>query len=44
MNLLLEKLYNQPTRSITIPTASYPFITLTAIAKITSVSKGPIVK
>jgi hypothetical protein len=41
-NLLLEKLYNQPTGRITILLASYLLLTLIVIVKITNISKGPL--
>nr|WCQ71423.1 NADH dehydrogenase subunit 6 [Hodotermopsis sjostedti] len=41
-NLLLEKLYNQPTGSMTILLASYLLLTLIVIVKITNISKGPL--
>nr|AVN68012.1 NADH dehydrogenase subunit 6 [Melanozosteria nitida] len=41
MNSLL-KLYNQPTNLITIMLASYLFLTLIAVVKITNISKGPL--
>jgi NADH-ubiquinone oxidoreductase chain 6 len=41
-NLLLEKLYNQPTGTITILLASYLLLTLIVIVKITNISKGPL--
>nr|AVN67686.1 NADH dehydrogenase subunit 6 [Symploce pallens] len=46
-NLLLNsltKLYNQPTGNITILLASYLFLTLIAVVKITNISKGPLRK
>nr|WHM51937.1 NADH dehydrogenase subunit 6 [Anacanthotermes sp. A MLW-2022a] len=39
---LLEKLYNQPTGTMTILMASYLLLTLIVIAKITNISKGPL--
>nr|WAX39321.1 NADH dehydrogenase subunit 6 [Homalosilpha sp. 1 ZQW-2020] len=41
MNSLM-KLYNQPTNLITIMLASYLFLTLIAVVKITNISKGPL--
>nr|AVN67244.1 NADH dehydrogenase subunit 6 [Methana sp. AUS1] len=41
MNSLI-KLYNQPTNTITIMMASYLFLTLIAVVKITNISKGPL--
>nr|AVN67752.1 NADH dehydrogenase subunit 6 [Eurycotis sp. B074] len=41
MNSLM-KLYNQPTNMITIMMASYLFLTLIAVVKITNISKGPL--
>nr|YP_010621016.1 NADH dehydrogenase subunit 6 [Periplaneta japonica]WAX39399.1 NADH dehydrogenase subunit 6 [Periplaneta japonica] len=38
----LTKLYNQPTNMITIMLASYLFLTLIAIVKITNILKGPL--
>nr|AVN67741.1 NADH dehydrogenase subunit 6 [Eurycotis opaca] len=38
----LTKLYNQPTNMITIMLASYLFLTLIAVVKITNISKGPL--
>nr|AVN67785.1 NADH dehydrogenase subunit 6 [Periplaneta brunnea] len=38
----LTKLYNQPTNLITIMLASYLFLTLIAVVKITNISKGPL--
>nr|YP_010946411.1 NADH dehydrogenase subunit 6 [Haplosymploce aurantiaca]WGO57129.1 NADH dehydrogenase subunit 6 [Haplosymploce aurantiaca] len=38
----LTKLYNQPTGSITILLASYLFLTLIAVVKITNIFKGPL--
>nr|WAX39360.1 NADH dehydrogenase subunit 6 [Neostylopyga rhombifolia] len=38
----LMKLYNQPTNLITIMLASYLFLTLIAVVKITNISKGPL--
>nr|YP_010620964.1 NADH dehydrogenase subunit 6 [Hebardina concinna]WAX39308.1 NADH dehydrogenase subunit 6 [Hebardina concinna] len=38
----LMKLYNQPTNMITIMLASYLFLTLIAVVKITNISKGPL--
>nr|AVN67675.1 NADH dehydrogenase subunit 6 [Symploce macroptera] len=38
----LTKLYNQPTGSITVLLASYLFLTLIAVVKITNISKGPL--
>nr|WGO58143.1 NADH dehydrogenase subunit 6 [Symploce tubercularis] len=38
----LVKLYNQPTGIITILLASYLFLTLIAVVKITSIFKGPL--
>nr|YP_010946437.1 NADH dehydrogenase subunit 6 [Balta dissecta]WGO57155.1 NADH dehydrogenase subunit 6 [Balta dissecta] len=43
-NESLMKLYNNPTNSITIMMASYLFITLIAVVKITSIFKGPLRK
>nr|YP_010946749.1 NADH dehydrogenase subunit 6 [Pseudoglomeris beybienkoi]WGO57493.1 NADH dehydrogenase subunit 6 [Pseudoglomeris beybienkoi] len=40
--LLLIKIYNQPSGMITIMLAMYLFITLIAVVKITSISKGPL--
>nr|AVN67708.1 NADH dehydrogenase subunit 6 [Deropeltis paulinoi] len=40
-NLLL-KLYNQPTNLITIMLASYLFLTMIVVVKITNISKGPL--
>nr|UGY85186.1 NADH dehydrogenase subunit 6 [Pseudoglomeris magnifica] len=40
--LLLIKIYNQPSGIITIMLAMYLFITLIAVVKITSISKGPL--
>nr|AVN68063.1 NADH dehydrogenase subunit 6 [Polyzosteria viridissima] len=42
LNMSMEKLYNQPTNMITIMLASYLFLTLIAVAKITNISKGPL--
>nr|YP_010620951.1 NADH dehydrogenase subunit 6 [Catara rugosicollis]WAX39295.1 NADH dehydrogenase subunit 6 [Catara rugosicollis] len=39
---LLVKLYNKPTNFITIMLASYLFLTLIAVVKITNISKGPL--
>nr|WAX39334.1 NADH dehydrogenase subunit 6 [Homalosilpha sp. 1 ZQW-2020] len=41
MNSLM-KLYNQPTNLITIMLASYLFLTLIVVVKITNISKGPL--
>nr|WGO58026.1 NADH dehydrogenase subunit 6 [Rhabdoblattella disparis] len=41
-NLPLIKLYNQPTSVITILLASYLFLTLIAVVKITNIFKGPL--
>nr|YP_010621003.1 NADH dehydrogenase subunit 6 [Periplaneta constricta]WAX39386.1 NADH dehydrogenase subunit 6 [Periplaneta constricta] len=41
MNSLM-KLYNQPTNLITIMLASYLFLTLIAVVKITNILKGPL--
>nr|YP_009373400.1 NADH dehydrogenase subunit 6 [Periplaneta australasiae]AQD17620.1 NADH dehydrogenase subunit 6 [Periplaneta australasiae] len=38
----LTKLYNQPTNMITIMLASYLFLTLIVVVKITNISKGPL--
>nr|YP_010620938.1 NADH dehydrogenase subunit 6 [Bundoksia longissima]WAX39269.1 NADH dehydrogenase subunit 6 [Bundoksia longissima] len=38
----LMKLYNQPTNLITIMLASYLFLTLIVVVKITNISKGPL--
>nr|AVN68104.1 NADH dehydrogenase subunit 6 [Blattella vaga] len=38
----LSKLYNQPTGTITILLASYLFLTLIAVVKITNIFKGPL--
>nr|AVN68203.1 NADH dehydrogenase subunit 6 [Melanozosteria sp. Cairns, Australia] len=38
----LLKLYNKPTNMITIMLASYLFLTLIAVVKITNISKGPL--
>nr|YP_054493.1 NADH dehydrogenase subunit 6 [Periplaneta fuliginosa]BAD32639.1 NADH dehydrogenase subunit 6 [Periplaneta fuliginosa] len=38
----LTKLYNQPTNLITIMLASYLFLTLIVVVKITNISKGPL--
>nr|WGO58130.1 NADH dehydrogenase subunit 6 [Centrocolumna evidens] len=38
----LTKLYNQPTGTITIMLASYLFLTLIAVVKITNIFKGPL--
>nr|UXD79087.1 NADH dehydrogenase subunit 6 [Stolotermes victoriensis] len=43
-NTMLEKLYNQPTGMMTIILASYLFLTLIVIVKITNISKGPLRK
>nr|WGO57480.1 NADH dehydrogenase subunit 6 [Perisphaerus sp. 3 ZQW-2023b] len=40
--LFLVKIYNQPSGLITIMLAMYLFITLIAVVKITSISKGPL--
>nr|WGO58000.1 NADH dehydrogenase subunit 6 [Pseudoglomeris magnifica] len=40
--MLLIKIYNQPSGMITIMLAIYLFITLIAVVKITSISKGPL--
>nr|YP_010946801.1 NADH dehydrogenase subunit 6 [Pseudoglomeris angustifolia]WGO57558.1 NADH dehydrogenase subunit 6 [Pseudoglomeris angustifolia] len=40
--LLLIKIYNYPSGVITIMLAMYLFITLIAVVKITSISKGPL--
>nr|YP_010946775.1 NADH dehydrogenase subunit 6 [Pseudoglomeris montshadskii]WGO57532.1 NADH dehydrogenase subunit 6 [Pseudoglomeris montshadskii] len=42
LSLLLIKIYNQPSGIITIMLAMYLFITLIAVVKITSISKGPL--
>nr|YP_010946762.1 NADH dehydrogenase subunit 6 [Pseudophoraspis kabakovi]WGO57519.1 NADH dehydrogenase subunit 6 [Pseudophoraspis kabakovi] len=41
-SLPLTKLYNQPTNMITIMLASYLFLTLIAVVKITNIFKGPL--
>nr|WGO57987.1 NADH dehydrogenase subunit 6 [Pseudophoraspis clavellata] len=41
-SLPLIKLYNQPTNMITIMLASYLFLTLIAVVKITNIFKGPL--
>nr|AVN67253.1 NADH dehydrogenase subunit 6 [Laxta sp. AUS2] len=38
----LTKLYNQPTSTMTIIIASYLFLTLIAVVKITNIFKGPL--
>nr|YP_010946372.1 NADH dehydrogenase subunit 6 [Balta hwangorum]WGO57090.1 NADH dehydrogenase subunit 6 [Balta hwangorum] len=43
-NESLMKLYNNPTNSITIMMASYLFITLIAVVKLTNIFKGPLRK
>ncbi len=40
--LLLIKLYNRSRRLVTILLASYLFLTLIAVVKITNISKGPL--
>nr|AVN68001.1 NADH dehydrogenase subunit 6 [Cosmozosteria sp. B117] len=42
LTMILTKLYNQPTNMITIMLASYLFLTLIAVVKITNISKGPL--
>nr|YP_010946788.1 NADH dehydrogenase subunit 6 [Pseudoglomeris planiuscula]WGO57545.1 NADH dehydrogenase subunit 6 [Pseudoglomeris planiuscula] len=42
LSMFLIKIYNQPSGIITIMMAIYLFITLIAVVKITSISKGPL--
>nr|WES82254.1 NADH dehydrogenase subunit 6 [Archotermopsis wroughtoni] len=44
MTMMLEKFYNQPTGTMTLLMASYLLLTLIVIAKITSISSGPLRK
>nr|WGO58169.1 NADH dehydrogenase subunit 6 [Scalida pyrrhocephala] len=39
---ILSKLYNQPTKVITVILASYLFLTLITVVKITNLHKGPL--
>nr|YP_010946957.1 NADH dehydrogenase subunit 6 [Sigmella ectobioides]WGO57714.1 NADH dehydrogenase subunit 6 [Sigmella ectobioides] len=39
---MLSKLYNQPTKIITVILASYLFLTLITVVKITNLHKGPL--
>nr|YP_010946944.1 NADH dehydrogenase subunit 6 [Sigmella digitalis]WGO57701.1 NADH dehydrogenase subunit 6 [Sigmella digitalis] len=39
---MLMKLYNQPTKTITVILASYLFLTLITVVKITNLHKGPL--
>nr|YP_010946970.1 NADH dehydrogenase subunit 6 [Sigmella normalis]WGO57727.1 NADH dehydrogenase subunit 6 [Sigmella normalis] len=41
-NETLTKLYNQPTKTITVILASYLFLTLITVVKITNLHKGPL--